>query len=116
MFNLTVIRRSFYVFLLFYIFPFKGFAQNMNTLNDSTILNNAALSMRYYEKYYGKPSHAPISDSAYWENTVIILNNNSFLSKKAFLNLDKNKIISIKEILNPDTGQSVKRVLLLKTQ
>lgn len=103
--------------VLFCAIPFCSFCQNVSSpSSDTGVLNNAALSMRYYNKFYSVPPNEPTTDSAYWEKTLVVLNDEKILTKAEFLHLDKRKIISAKEILNPDDKHIVKRVLLLKTK
>lgn len=96
--------------------PFLAFCQNKTSSVDSGVLNNAALSQRYFNKFYSSPINPPKSDSIYWEKTIIILNDEKILSKKEFLNLNKNNILSMKQIFNSGNTRYIESVILIKVK
>lgn len=105
---------SFMVF--FSTMPFSAFCQNKPSTVDSGVFNNAALSQRYFNKFYSTPVNPPKSDSIFWDKTIIILNDEKILSKNEFLDLKKNRILSIKRIFNPGDSKDVQSVILIKAK
>ena len=100
------------IFLICSIVSLSSIAQNRT--NDTIPLQNAALSMRYYRKLYGKPSPPAKTDD--YKNSIVIINGEKIVGFDSLTKIKPGDITFLKELHNKDTNLNVRRIIMIKTK
>lgn len=101
--------------ILFSFFSNLVFSQDLIAPNmDTLAMNNASISMVYYDLLLHKERPYPPQDQS--KNTVIILNEEKIISFEELTKIDPKTVLSIKELKNNDTAIRIVRVVLLRVK